>query len=45
MSTLTVWKFGSPDTADNVESRLVSLQKQGLITVLDAAVVSWPEDR
>lgn len=43
MTTLTVWKFDSPDAAEQAESTLLSLQKQGLITVDDAAVVSWPE--
>ncbi|MFD3652037.1 DUF1269 domain-containing protein [Streptomyces sp. 24-1644] len=45
MSTLTVWKFQSADAAENVETTLKSLQKEGLIKILDAAVVSWPEDR
>lgn len=43
MTTLTVWKFDSPDAAEQAESTLLSLQKQELITVDDAAVVSWPE--
>ncbi|MFC9246133.1 DUF1269 domain-containing protein [Streptomyces sp. NPDC057136] len=45
MSTLTVWKFQSADAAENVETTLKSLQKEGLIKILDAAVVSWPTDR
>lgn len=43
MSTLTVWKFPSATAADEVESTLKQLQAQQLITILDAAVVSWPE--
>jgi uncharacterized membrane protein len=43
MSTMTVWKFPSATAADEVESTLKSLQSQHLITILDAAVVSWPE--
>lgn len=45
MSTLTVWKFQSADAAESVETTLKSLQKEGLITILDAAVVSWPAER
>ncbi|MGW0858972.1 DUF1269 domain-containing protein [Streptomyces sp. NPDC002690] len=45
MSTLTVWKFRTADAAENVEASLTSLQKEGLIRIIDAAVVSWPADR
>lgn len=43
MSTMTVWKFPSATAADEVEKTLKSLQSQQLITILDAAVVSWPD--
>ncbi|MFD6422933.1 DUF1269 domain-containing protein [Streptomyces sp. NPDC060198] len=45
MSTLTVWKFRTADAAEDVEASLTSLQKEGLIKIIDAAVVSWPADR
>jgi uncharacterized membrane protein len=45
MATLTVWKFPTPDGADNALSKLESLQKQELIQVHDGAVVSWPADK
>ncbi|BAU63358.1 hypothetical protein STA3757_07220 [Stanieria sp. NIES-3757] len=45
MSTLTVWKFNTADGADNALSKLETLQKQQLIQVLDAAIVSWPQGR
>ncbi|MFE2283831.1 DUF1269 domain-containing protein [Streptomyces sp. NPDC059443] len=45
MSTLTAWKFADPNAAAEVEGTLLSLQKQGLIQIHDAAVVSWPDDR
>ncbi len=45
MATLTVWKFASPEAASDVESTLQSLQKQQLVRILDAAVVSWPQDK
>lgn len=43
MATLTVWKFDAAQGAEAVESTLLELQKQELIKVVDAAVVSWPE--
>ncbi|HLU42178.1 MAG TPA: DUF1269 domain-containing protein [Microthrixaceae bacterium] len=42
MATLTVWKFHTPDGAERAEHTLVRLAKEGLITLDDAAVVSWP---
>jgi uncharacterized membrane protein len=41
MATLTVWKFESPTGADEAIGTLESLAKQELITVHDAATVSW----
>ena len=41
MATLTVWKFDFPTTADEAESTLDSLSQQGLITIHDAATISW----
>jgi uncharacterized membrane protein len=40
MATLTVWKFHTVEGADNALSKLEDLQKQQLIQVLDAAIVS-----
>ena len=45
MGTLTVWKFDSPDGAAKALELLQTMQKQSLITVNDAATVSWPLDR
>lgn len=45
MATFTVWKFDSPDGADNAVSVLKGAQSERLITILDHAVVSWPADR
>jgi uncharacterized membrane protein len=44
-ATLTVWKFETPDGADRALGTLQELQKEQLITVHDAAVVSWPADK
>ncbi|MFI5610947.1 DUF1269 domain-containing protein [Amycolatopsis sp. NPDC051903] len=43
MTTLTVWKFDSPEGADNAVTTLQSLAKQELISIHDAATVSWQE--
>ena len=41
MSSLTAWKFESTDGAQEALDALADLQRQQLIQVLDAAVVSW----
>lgn len=43
-TTLTVWKFPTPEGAQQAESALLALQKEQLIQVHDAAVVTWRED-
>ena len=43
MSTLSVLKFPSADGAQKMQSTLVGLQKQSIITVEDAAIVTWPQ--
>ena len=45
MATLTVWKFDDPQRAEQVRAQVIELQKKQLITVHDAVVVSWPEDK
>ncbi len=45
MTTLTVWGFSEPDAAERVRDKVLALQKQDLITVQDAAVVTWPADK
>jgi len=40
-STLTVLKFDTPDGAQQMSDLLQQLQKQQLITVMDAAIVTW----
>jgi len=42
MSSLTVVKFSTPEGAQDALGILEGLQSQQLITILDAAVVSWP---
>jgi uncharacterized membrane protein len=43
MATLTAVKFDTPDGADRLEATLMELQRQQLIQVQDAAIVSWPQ--
>jgi uncharacterized membrane protein len=45
MATLTIWRFGIADGADRAAHTLEALARSKLITLHDAAVVSWPENR
>jgi uncharacterized membrane protein len=45
VATLTVWKFDTANAAEEAERTLERLAKEELITVEDAAVVSWPEGK
>jgi uncharacterized membrane protein len=45
MATLTVWKFDTPDGAEDAALTLQRLVTQGLIRVHDAAIVTWPEEK
>jgi uncharacterized membrane protein len=42
MATVTVVKFPNADGASQMLQKIGDLQKQQLITLLDAAIVSWP---
>jgi uncharacterized membrane protein len=43
MATLSVLKFNDPGGADRVMIALQGMQERELITLQDAAVVSWPQ--
>ena len=45
MSTLSVLKFSTADGAKQMETLLLGLQKQQLIDVQDAAIVTWPQGK
>lgn len=45
MASLTVFKFPTVGGAEQMLSTLDGLQKQQLITIIDAAIVTWPEDK
>ena len=42
MATITVWKFPTPEGADQTEDELKAMQKEGLIEIQDAATVASP---
>jgi uncharacterized membrane protein len=42
MATLTVLKFATPEGANQMLTKIQSLQKMQLITIQDAAIVTWP---
>jgi len=45
MSTLSVLKFATAEGAQEMETTLLTLQKQQLITIQDAAIVTWPQGK
>jgi uncharacterized membrane protein len=45
MATLTAFKFSNPDGAGQMLDKIKSLQKMQLITLQDAAIVTWPEGK
>jgi uncharacterized membrane protein len=42
MATLTVFKFATPEGAQQMLDKVQSLQKMELIKIQDAAMVTWP---
>ncbi len=42
MATFTAWKFDNPDGAEQAAEILTNAASEGLIKILDHAVVSWP---
>ena len=45
MNTLTVLKFSTPEGAQDMLNKVYEMQNQELITVIDAAMVTWPDGR
>jgi uncharacterized membrane protein len=43
MTTFTVWKFDDPEGAKHAYEVLRDAQEDGLVTVVDHAVVTWPQ--
>ncbi|MDM7830785.1 DUF1269 domain-containing protein [Cellulomonas edaphi] len=44
MTTFTVWKFDDADGAEHAERVLKDAVRDGLLTIVDHAVVTWPAD-
>jgi uncharacterized membrane protein len=42
MTTFTVWKFDDPAGAGNAETALKNAQADGLVKIVDHAVMAWP---
>jgi uncharacterized membrane protein len=42
VGTFTVWRFDRPEGADDAERLLLEAERDGIVTVVDRAVVSWP---
>lgn len=45
MTNVTVLKFAAPDGANDALAVVQSLQKQHLLTLHDAAIVTWPKGK
>jgi uncharacterized membrane protein len=45
MATLTVWRFDTPDGARSALNLLERFQKEELVQIVDAAIVTWPTGR
>ncbi len=45
MATMTVWKFSDATGAGAAKDALAELQKEGLIRIIDAAIVEWDPSR
>jgi uncharacterized membrane protein len=45
MATFSIWKFDSAQGAERALDTLEQLQKEELISVEDAAIVTWPANR
>lgn len=43
MTTFTAWKFDTPEGAERARGALRDAQGEGIVTVVDSAVVSWPQ--
>jgi uncharacterized membrane protein len=45
MATITAFKFDTPDGAEQLLDLVKDLSKQQLITLQDAAIVTWPQGK
>ncbi len=42
MATFTVWKYDTPDGAERAQKALRAAEADGIVTIIDRAIVSWP---
>ena len=42
MTAFTVWKFEDPDGAAHAATALKTAETDGLVTIVDHAVMTWP---
>jgi uncharacterized membrane protein len=43
MTTFTVWKFDDPDGAGRAETILEGAERDGIVKIVDHAIVTWPQ--
>ena len=43
MAAFTVWKFDGPNGAEHAAETLKQCQREGMVKIIDHAVVTWPE--
>lgn len=43
MTTFTVWKFEDPDGASQAEKVLKAASSDGLVSIVDHALITWPD--
>ena len=43
MAAFTVWKFDGPNGAQQAAETLKQCQREGMVKIIDHAVVTWPE--
>ena len=44
MTTFTVWKFEDTEGAKHAAKELKTAERDGLVKIVDHAIMSWPED-
>ena len=44
MTTFTVWKFEDTEGAKHAAKELKAAERDGLVKIVDHAIMSWPED-
>jgi uncharacterized membrane protein len=45
VASLTVWKFNTPEGAENALGMLKTLEREMVVEIRDGAIVTWPADK